>query len=126
MGFTRERMAADGRVRYAVVYRDLNGRQRSAGTFASRRQADRAWQRAEAKVAQGYLGDPSRGRQTFRAYVESTWLPNHEIEASTRQTYTYLLHKHVTDEFGPMRMINILPGALPGGLRHRLQPRPRR
>ena len=109
MGFIRERIAADGRVRYAGVYRDLKGRQRSAGTFASRRQADRAWQRAEAKVAQGYLGDPGRGRQAFRAYVENTWLPNHEIEASTRQTYTYLLDKYVLDEFGPMRMIDILP-----------------
>jgi integrase len=109
MGFIRERIAAGGRVRYAAVYRDLRGRQRSAGTFASRRQADRAWQRAEAKVAQGYLGDPGRGRQAFRSYVENTWLPNHEIEASTRQTYTYLLDKHVLDEFGPMRMIDILP-----------------
>src|SRR5580692_10497147 len=99
MGFIRERIAAGGRVRYAAVYRDLKGRQRSAGTFASRRQADRAWQRAEAKVAQGYLGDPGRGRQAFRAYAENTWLPNHEIEASTRQTYTYLLDKHVMDEF---------------------------
>ncbi len=98
-----------GRVRYTAVYRDLKGRQRSAGTFATQRQADRAWQRAEAKVAQGYLGDPGRGRQTFRAYVENTWLPNHEIEASTRQTYTYLLDKHMLDEFGPMRMIDILP-----------------
>jgi len=35
--------------------------------------------------------------------VENTWLPNHEIEASTRQTCTYLLHKHVMDELGPMR-----------------------
>ena len=36
------------------------------------------------RVAQAYLGDPRRGRQTFRDYVEQTWLPNHEIEASTR------------------------------------------
>jgi hypothetical protein len=88
MGFTRERVGAYGKVRYAATYRDLKGRQRSAGTFSSRRRADRAWQRAEGKVAQGYLGEPGRGRQTFRDYVEKTWLPNHEIEASTRQSYT--------------------------------------
>jgi hypothetical protein len=84
MGFTRERVASDGKVRYTAVYRDLKGRVRSAGTFTQRREADRAWQRAEARVAQGYLGDPARDRQTFRDYVEKTWLPNHEIEASTR------------------------------------------
>ena len=88
MGFTRERVGAYGKVRYAATYRDLKGRQRSAGTFSSRRRADRAWRRAEGKVAQGYLGEPGRGRQTFRDYVEKTWLPNHEIEASTRQSYT--------------------------------------
>ena len=109
MGFARERVGADGRVRYTAVYRDLKGRLRSAGTFSQRREADRAWQRAEAKVAQGYLGDPGRGRQTFRAYVENTWLPNHQVEASTLQGYTYLLNKHIMDEFGPMRMIDILP-----------------
>jgi len=109
MGFTRERVGADGKVRYAATYRDLRGRQRSAGTFGNRRQADRAWQRAEGKVAQGYLGDPSRGRRTFRDYVEQTWLPNHEIEASTRQSYTYVLRVRILPEFGEMRMMDILP-----------------
>ncbi len=47
MGFARERLSADGKVRYAAIYRDLKSRQRSAGTFATERQADRAWQRAE-------------------------------------------------------------------------------
>ena len=109
MGSTRERIGADGSVRYTALYRDLKGRQRSAGTFTTQRQADRAWQRAEAKVAQGHLGEPGRGRQTFRDYVEKTWLPNHEIEATTRQSYTYMLRKHILPEFGPMRMIDILP-----------------
>jgi hypothetical protein len=70
---------------------------------------DRAWQRAEAKIAEGRLGDPGRGRQTFKAYVE-VWLPGHQIEATTRQSYTYSLYKHLMPEFGPMRMIDILPG----------------
>ena len=109
MGFTRERTGGDGKVRYTAVYRDLKGRVRSAGTFTQRREADRAWQRAEARVAQGYLGDPARGRQTFREYVERTWLPNHEIEASTRQSYTYVLRCRILPEFGDMRMIDILP-----------------
>ena len=97
-------------MRYTAVYRDLKGRQRSAGTFSQRREADRAWQRAEAKVAQGYLGDPGRGRQTFRDYVEKTWLPNHEIEASTRQSlHLPAAAARILPEFGPMRMIDILP-----------------
>ena len=70
---------------------------------------DRAWQRAESRVAQGQLGEPGSGRQPFRDYAEKTWLPNHEVEATTRQTYSYILRKHILPEFGPMRIIDILP-----------------
>jgi integrase len=109
VGFTRERPGTDGKVRYAALYRDLKGRQRSAGTFATERQAERAWQRAEAVIGLGRVADPRRGRQTFRRYVEDSWLPNHEMEATTRQKYTYSLYRHIMPEFGPMRMIDIMP-----------------
>ena len=109
MGFSRKRTGKDGRPRYTAYYCDLRGRERSTGTFPNKRDADKAWQRAEAKVAEGRLGDPSRGRQTFQTYVEKTWLPNHEVEATTRQSYTYCIHRHLMPTFGPMRMIDILP-----------------
>ena len=48
MGFTRVRQGSGGRVRYVAHYHDLKGRQRSAGTFSTRKEADRAWQRTEA------------------------------------------------------------------------------
>jgi len=75
----------DGTVSYAALYRDLRGRQRSAGTFTTEKQSDRAWQRAEATVESGRLGDLRRGRQKFRQYVEEVWLPSHQIEVSTRE-----------------------------------------
>jgi integrase len=109
MGFARERVGRNGKVTYTACYRDIKGRQRSAGTFATERQANKAWQRAEAKLAEGRLGDPARGRMTFRRYVEETWLPNHEMEASTRESYTYSINRHIMPEFGDMRMIDILP-----------------
>jgi integrase len=109
VGFTRERAGKDGTVRYIAVYRDFKGRQRSAGTYSSERQADKAWQRAEIRMELGRTGDPGLGRQTFRKYVEETWLPNHEMEVTTRQGYTYVLYKHLMPEFGTMRMMDILP-----------------
>jgi site-specific recombinase XerD len=96
-------------VRWAAIYRDLRGRIRSAGTFTTERAADKAWQRAEFRIAEGRIGDPRRGRQTFRRYVEQEWLPNHEMEPSTRQGYTYSINKHITPYFGKMRMVEILP-----------------
>jgi hypothetical protein len=110
VGFSRERLGKDGKTRYAAMYRDLKGRQRSAGTYASRRLADKAWQRAEVRMELGRTGDPGLGRQTFRQYAEETWLPNHEVEATTRQSYTFVLYKHLIPAFGTMRMIDILPG----------------
>src|SRR5690242_21725756 len=109
VGYSRKRVGRDGRPRYTAYYWDAKDRERSAGTFPNKKDADRAWQRAEAKVAEGRLGDPGRGRQTFQAYVEQVWLPGHQVEATTRQSYTYSIYKHLMPEFGPMRMIDILP-----------------
>ncbi len=109
MGFSRERSGKDGKPRYVALYRDLKGRQRSAGTYASKRQADRAWQRAEVRLELGRVGASAKSRQTFRQYLEETWLPNHEVEVTTRAGYTYALYKHLMPDFGPMRMIDIMP-----------------
>jgi integrase len=109
MGFARRRTGQDGRQRYTAYYLDLRGRETSAGTFATKREADKAWQRAEAKVAEGRAGTGARGRQTFRRYVEEEWLPHHVMEPSTREGYTYSLYAHILDWFGDMRMIDVLP-----------------
>jgi hypothetical protein len=53
VGFSRKRAGKDGRPRYTAYYRDLKDRECSAGTFGSKKCADKAWQRAEAKIAEG-------------------------------------------------------------------------
>jgi integrase len=65
---------------------------------------------AEVKLAEGRLGDPRRGRKLFRTYALDEWLPHHVMEATTRETYTYELSRHVLPWFGDMRMADILPG----------------
>jgi len=109
VGYCRKRTSRDGQARYTAYYWDLKGRERSAGTFPTRRGADKAWQRAEARLAEGRIGDPARGRMTFRHYVEEIWLRSHEVELSTRQSYTYSIYKHIMPEFGSRRMVEILP-----------------
>jgi integrase len=91
------------------MYRDLRGRKRSAGTFTSEREANRAWQRAEAALALGRIADPRRGRQTVRAYVEHEWFPNHVIEATTRESYRYILDRYLLPALGDLRMADVLP-----------------
>jgi integrase len=109
MGWIKERVTKDGKTRYTAMHRDHRGIERSAGTHYTERQANKAWQRAEAKLELGRMGDPKRGRQTLKHYVVEEWFPNHVIEASTRQNYHYELHAYVLPEFGKMRMIDILP-----------------
>ena len=82
---------------------------RSAGTFSNKQDANKAWQRAETKIAEGRLSDPRRGRQTFHRYVTEEWLPHHVMEVTTREAYTYQISKHIMPWFGPMRMNEIMP-----------------
>ncbi|WP_141579346.1 site-specific integrase [Actinomadura sp. WMMA1423] len=95
--------------RYQALYMDHRGKQRSAGTFSTYKEAERAWQAAEVKVREGIPWDHARRRQRFRNYVEDTWLPNHRMEPSTRQDYISAIYKHIMPYFGDMRMNEIFP-----------------
>jgi integrase len=109
MGSSRRRVGSNGRLRYVALYRDARGRQRSAGTFATKKLADRAWQHAEAVADSGRPGDPRCGCISFSAYVNDQWFPNHILEPSTRESYRYCLDKHILPWFGTMKMRDILP-----------------
>jgi site-specific recombinase XerC len=60
-------------------------------------------------VSAGKQGDPSRGRQTFEAYVMEKWLPHHELEPGVRSNYAGQIRKHLLPFFGPMKMRDIMP-----------------
>lgn len=109
MGFSRKRLDRKGEKRFTAYYIDVKGRERSAGTFRTKGQADAAWKDAESDLARGRVGDRARGRMQFQRYVEDMWLPHHVMEATTRQSYTYAIYKHIMPEFGTMRMIDIQP-----------------
>jgi hypothetical protein len=109
MGYAQKRIGRHCKPRYTAVYHDLRGECRSAGTFANKKDANTAWQRAEAKVAEGRLNDPRRGRQTFHRYVTEEWLPHHVMEVTMREAYTYQIGKHILPWFGPMKMNEIMP-----------------
>jgi hypothetical protein len=110
MGYLKTRKGKDGKtLRYTACYFDLRGSLRSAGTFSNKKEANKAWQDAESKLAEGRVGDPRRGRQKFRRYVEEQWLPHHVMEPTTREVYTYMINKHIMPWFGSMRMVDTLP-----------------
>ena len=61
MGYAQKRVGRDGKPRYTAVYHNARGERRSAGTYSSKRDADKAWQQAELRLAEGRHGDPRPG-----------------------------------------------------------------
>jgi hypothetical protein len=51
-----------GVARYQVLYDGLKGHRRSASAYATEDASDKAWQRAGLQMAEGRMGNPSRGR----------------------------------------------------------------
>lgn len=104
MGFSRKRVGKNGKIRYNACYRDLRGTVLSAGTFATEKASDRAWQKAEVELRQGRVGDPARGRQRFRKYVEERWLPHHVLEPTSHEKYTYYLGAFIYPVLAKLRV----------------------
>ena len=98
-----------GRTSYTGMFLDPDGVKRSAGTFPTRRQAERAAYLEEQKTREGRWLDATKGAISFRDYVESVWLPSRHIEASTRAGYQSYLNKQFFPFFGARPMAKILP-----------------
>jgi integrase len=109
MAWIKTRTTDDGDTRFVACYRDPEGRQRSAGTYSTRRAAERAAHREEARVRDGAWHDHSRGQVTFAEYVHTVWLPSKHVETSTLAAYRSYLDKHFIPTFGRRPMGKILP-----------------
>lgn len=51
----------------------------------------------------------AKGEILFREYAEQYWLPNHPVEASTREGYRCALYAHLLPFFGHRCLIDIVP-----------------
>jgi integrase len=112
MAWAKKRVGAHGRVTYTAVYLDPEGRERSAGTFEGKREAEKAARKAEGKVETSEWIDPSDGKVTFKEYVEGYWWPSRQLEVSTRAAYRSYLDKHFIPYFGKRPMASITPTAV--------------
>jgi integrase len=112
VAWIKVRVTDDGTKRFVACYRDPEGRERSAGTYSSRRAAERAGNSEEAKVRAGAWHDHSLGQVTFAEYVETVWLPSKHVETSTLAAYRYYLDKHFLPAFGRRPIGKILPAEI--------------
>ena len=112
MAWVVKRTDADGVTRFQVRFRDVDGVKRTAGTYASRREAVKAGRRSDGKVEDGTWINPASGRITFRDYVENVWWPSRHLEVSTRAAYRSYLDRHFLPFFGHRSMGSITPSTV--------------
>lgn len=85
------------RVRFTVYVQDESGRRRSAGTFATREQAEAVLERQV--VSSEFL--------TLREYVLEEWLPKSRLSPATRKNYRSVMVTHVLPVLGHLRVREI-------------------
>src|SRR5665647_2539158 len=112
MAWVTKRRGSDGVLHYQGRYRDPFGAKRTVGTYPSHRQALKAANRAEGKVADGTWLDPGAGTITFQQYAQDVWLPSRHLEVTTRAGYLSYLRIHFVPYFGHMPLARIMPSTV--------------
>jgi integrase len=109
VAWVRKRKGADGKYRYQACYRDGRDLIKTAGTFATKKEAEKAGYAAEEAILAGRMSGAALGKLHFRRYVDEVWFPHHVIEPSTREGYRYTIDKHLMPFFGDMKTNAVLP-----------------
>jgi integrase len=109
VAYAEKKTLRGGKVVYYAVYTGPDGRRRTAGSFPSKREAEKAADAQEKTISHGNWVDPTESKMTFRDYVDTYYWPTTaHLEVSTRAAYRYYLDKHFLPTFGhrQMRLIN--------------------
>ena len=94
--------------RFQAVYRDTNGRQRSAGIHATKREAKRALAAITAALDCGDWIDPTLGRTRFDAYA-AAWLKAKQVSPATLVKLEGVVRRELVPPFGKMQLKDITP-----------------
>lgn len=111
--------------RYLALYRNVDGKQKSAGTFSTRREAEAAYMEAKAKVLRGI--DPALpvrevaplspgGGMTVAQWADE-WFPRHELSGNARISYGYKLTNYILPKFGQRPIASIATHEIAAWLR---------
>lgn len=110
MAYAERKTLKSGKVVYYAVYTGPDGRRRTAGSFPSEREAEKAADTQEKTISNGHWVDPTESKMTFREYVDTYYWPTTaHLEVSTRAAYRYYLDKHFLPYFGDLPMKTITP-----------------
>jgi integrase len=106
--------------KFTGLYRDAQGRQKSAGSFNTEREALKAAEHAEAVAnpPEHVAAFPVavKGKPTFAAYGRKA-IAGATIEPTTRNSYNVMFGKHVEPALGGMIMADLSPADIRGFVR---------
>ena len=114
MGWVIRRVDHRGAIRYTGMYRDPEGRTRSAGTHSTETAALKSAHAGEERVRRSEWLDPGAGKITFAQYAQEVWLPSRHLEVSTRAGYASYLRNHFVPYFGSIQLGKISPSGVQG------------
>ncbi|GAA1980391.1 hypothetical protein GCM10009799_01910 [Nocardiopsis rhodophaea] len=93
--------------RWIVRYYDPAGKQKSAGTFSKKPQAEKRQSEIEASLNEGTYRDPSEGKATLGNLAEKWLSTRTDIRRSTWWKYRSLLDNHVLPRWGELPLTAI-------------------
>ena len=111
-GTIRARTEKGGKTVYMATFgwtdpKDGKRKQRSAGTFTKKGDAQRALREALSRVDKGTWADPSK--MTVREWLEDEWLPSLEVRDRTRQSYTDIVKGWLIPGLGGVALSQLTP-----------------
>src|SRR4051794_9292912 len=106
MGWTQKRKRASG-WRYTACYEGLDGRVRSAGTYATEDEAELAWRAREHSIGLGLNSDPDRSKMLFKDFAENVFLPHHVVSPARTRELGYCIRGRLNPVFGHLALADI-------------------
>ncbi|MFN3217661.1 MAG: tyrosine-type recombinase/integrase [Acidimicrobiales bacterium] len=106
MASIRKRTTPAGHIRYEVVYRGPDRRQRTK-TFKRKTDAQRYANTVEADLVRHDWVDPQLGRQPFGEWAERWSATTTHLKPKTRESYDSIIRNHLIPEFGSRPMASI-------------------
>lgn len=109
MPYVIERIDQRGRARFTGMYRAVNGKIRSAGTYDSHERAIEIAAEEEAH-AQRLLDETTpaeKSTRTIKEFGDERFLKYHHSSLATRQGYRYVLENHVYPYIGHLRISEV-------------------
>ena len=104
-GYIKRKKLRSGQLRYYPCMK-VDGRERYFGGFKTKRDAEAALRKVEARLAAGTL---DREVLTFSAFYERWIASKHNLKESTRVSYEHTFRLHILPSFSGERLADVTP-----------------